>query len=320
MFRRLFLFALGALFFTLLLLPALLVRGCFLRPPAGGGTGTTIVLYHAATGRLLRLGLEEYLVGVLAAEVPAAFHLEALKAQAVAARTMAIKRMKRFGGPGCRHSPAADLCDRPEDGQAWLSAAELRRKWGWRYPWLYARLARAVEETRGLILLYAGRPIEAVYHSTCGGRTEDATAVWGRAFPYLVSVCCGYDLFSPRLHSTRRLSWQEAARRLGLAGKVTGPPRDLAILARTPSGRVATLRLWGRVLRGPAARAVFGLRSTDFSVRAQDEDLIFTVRGNGHGVGLCQYGAEGMARQGVDFRRILRHYYPGVQLGRLRLD
>ncbi|MGQ9778769.1 MAG: stage II sporulation protein D [Bacillota bacterium] len=318
MFRRILFLTLGGLFFSLLLLPALLVRGCFPRWPAAGGP--TIVLYHSATGGLLRLGLEEYLIGVVAAEVPAAFHLEALKAQAVAARTMAVKKMKRFGGPGCRHCSAADLCDRPEDGQAWLSEAELRQKWGWRYPWLRARIERAVWETRGIILLYEGRPIEAVYHSTCGGRTEDAAAVWGRSFPYLISVPCGYDLFSPRLHSETRLSWPEAARRLGLSGKVIGPPRDLAILARTSSGRVAALRLWGRVLSGPAARAAFGLRSTDFSVRCERGDFIFIVRGNGHGVGLCQYGAEGMARQGADFRRILWHYYSGTRLGRLRLD
>ncbi|MCL6615331.1 MAG: SpoIID/LytB domain-containing protein, partial [Firmicutes bacterium] len=219
-----------------------------------------------------------------------------------------------------RHCSAADLCDRPEDGQAWLFAAELRRKWGWRYPWLRARIERAVQETRGIVLLYDGRPIEAVYHSTCGGRTEDAAAVWGRPVPYLKSVPCGYDSASPRLRSEVRIDWREAARRLGLAGKAAGPPGDLAVLARTTSGRVARLRIWGRVLTGPAARSAFGLRSTDFSARTEGERLVFTVRGNGHGVGLCQYGAEGMAGRGADFRQILFHYYPGTRLGRLGSD
>lgn len=320
MVRRAIWLVLTGLVFCLVVLPALLVRGCAPAPPSG--TGPAVSVYAVRSRRLFRMDLETYLTGVVAAEMPARFSLEALKAQAVAARTLAVKRLRRFGGRGCRHLKRADICDQPGDGQAWLSDADLRRAWGWRYAKFKARITHAVAETRGLVLLYDHRPIDAVYHSTCGGRTEDAVWVWSHRVPYLIGVPCGFDEFSPKYATRMRLGVGELARRLGLllpeavrAGKT---PLDLQVLSRTPGGRVIRVQAAGKVFTGAAFRAALGLRSAHFTPQVKGTEVIFTVRGYGHGVGLCQYGAEGMARRGADYRQILRHYYTGVGFGRLR--
>ena len=315
MIRRTLLVGLAALVFCLVILPTILVRGC--APARTGLSGLTVALYLGGAKKVVRLGLEDYLVGVVAAEMPARFSTEALKAQAVAARTLTIKRMRSFGGRGCSHSKEADLCDQPGDGQAWLSESDLRRAWGWRYSGFQSKIARAVAETRGLVLLYEHRPIDAVYHSTCGGTTEDAALVWGHRIPYLQSVVCGYDSFSPRYRTRVKIARDEFLRRLGL--KPSGRTAlALHILGRSPSGRVTSVSVAGKVFTGSAFRQAVGLRSADFSYALQGNNVIFTVKGYGHGVGLCQYGAEGMARKGADYAQILKHYYRGVTMGRLK--
>lgn len=310
--RRSLITVLACLLLCLLVLPALLVRGCRPAPVKKGGISLTLYSRHA--NRLVRLDLEEYLIGVLAAEVPANFSPEALKAQAVAARTLTIRRLRRYGGRGCAHTARADLCDQPGDGQAWLAEEDLKKRWGWRFSGYYRRLQRAVEETRGLVLLHDRRPIDAVYHSTCGGLTEDAAAVWGHQVPYLRSVSCGFDAISPRYRTRIRIPRETLARRLGLDGAALS---SLRVLARTAGGRVTSVSAGGRTWSGTEFRKAAGLRSTNFVCAVDGRDVVFTVRGNGHGVGLCQYGAEGMARRGAGFLQILRHYYSGVTLGRI---
>jgi len=281
-----------------------------------------VTLYLARSRQVVRLGLEDYLAGVVAAEMPARFSLEALKAQAVAARTLAVRRLRCFGGRGCRHYARADICDQPGDGQAWLSEAALKRNWGWSYNRLRGQINCAVMDTKGLVLLYDHRPIDAAYHSTCGGATEDAAEVWHQSIPYLTSVTCGFDRFSPRFSTRVRFSQNEVVRRLGFgqrsAGKQDGAVLDPHILGRNASGRVTKVLAAGKVFTGSAFRTALGLRSTNFSWEVQGRDLVFTVIGYGHGVGLCQYGAEGMARKGASYLQILHHYYHGVTLGRIR--
>lgn len=305
--------------FCLVILPTLLVRGCALRPARRAGP--TIRLYLSASGRVVRMGLEDYLVGVVAAEMPANFSPEALKAQAVAARTLTVKRLRCLGGRGCSHRDEADICDQPGDGQAWYASADLKRIWGQHYRAYHQRIARAVAATRGLILLHEGQPIDALYHSTCGGRTEDAANVWGEPIPYLRGVTCGFDQISPRYRSTVSMTRAEAASRLGLAlpaAAGAGAPFDLRILGRTPAGRVAGISVAGKTMRGEDFRHALGLRSADFTWKTVGESIVFEVKGYGHRVGMCQYGAEGMARQGANYRQILGHYYSGVRLGRIK--
>jgi stage II sporulation protein D len=290
------------------------------RPP---GPREQVTIWVEGQGPLT-LALEDYLVGVVGAEVPALFAPEALKAQAVAARTYTIRAMRKYGGTGVPEHPEADLSTDPRRGQAWASSAALRRKWGfWSYYRFWRRLARAVEETRGEYLTYGGQPIVAVYSSTCGGRTEDAAEVWGTYVPYLRSVPCSGDRESPRYAETRLIPRAEVERKLGVSleavpattGKQSREP--LAILATGPSGRVREVMVGGQRFSGVELREKLGLRSTRFTWQLKEKGVEVHTVGNGHGVGLCQYGANGLAKQGRSYREILSYYYPGTTLQKL---
>lgn len=328
--RRLLLWLAVCALFTfavVAVLPALLVRPGG-PPPVERGARLSparvlegeLVIRVAVKGRgVVALPLEDYVRGVVAAEMPASFHPEALKAQAVAARTYAVGHMRVFGGEGCRGDPEADVCADPDQGQAWASPDELRRRWGlFRFALYWRKIGQAVEATRGLILVYDQQPIDALFHAASGGRTEDAQYVWGKPVPYLKSVD------SPdrgtRYDGVRvSFSLAEVARRTGVDAAVLARLQregrePLAVLERTPSGRVALARVGDRRLTGRQLREALGLNSTLFSWRVLGERVEVTTSGYGHGVGMSQYGADALARQGADFRRILTHYYTGVQI------
>lgn len=303
-----------SLFFLLFLLPLTLSK-CGPAPQ-----GITVRLYLKEAKKVITLDLEEYIMGVVAAEMPANFHPEALKAQAVAARTVTVRRLKRFGGPGYPAVPGADLSDDVNDSQAWLSKQQLIVKWGFiNFLGNWRKIAEAVEVTRGQILTYQGQPIDAVYHSTSGPRTEASEAVWGVALPYLRSVECRFDQHSPKYSQEQAFTLSEVQSLLQL-GKVSptsaGRP-FVQILTQTGSGRVESIRLGDQVFSGTELRRRLGLNSTYFQCRHDGERLIFKTTGYGHGVGLCQYGADGLAKQGRDYRQILTYYYQGVQLSKL---
>ncbi len=324
--RRLLLLLAACLAFTVTtvaVIPALLVRPG--RPPVVG-PARTLTAPSAPEGQLrvrvalkdggsVELPLEEYVKGVVAAEMPASFHIEALKAQAVASRTYAVRHMRAFGGQGCRSRPEADVCGDPAEGQAWLPREELRRKWGaFRFPFYWRKVSEAVEATRGLILVYDQEPIDAVFHAAAGGRTEDARYVWGNEVPYLRSV------ESPdrqtRYDGVRlTFSLREVARRTEVEpALLERQPEPVRVVDRTPSGRVAVARVGPKELTGRQLREALGLNSTLLSFRVVGDRLEVTSSGYGHGVGMSQYGADGLARQGRDFRAILQHYYTGVEI------
>ncbi|MBX6378824.1 MAG: stage II sporulation protein D [Clostridia bacterium] len=319
--------ALAAAFLALMLvlvlgIPLLLVRQ---RAPSGERPPTApeplVTVHDGGTKRRYTLPLEEYVKGVVAAEMPASFHMEALKAQAVVARTYALRRLRANGGQGCTLDPAADVCAGPEQGQAWLPAAEARRRWGlWNFLRSWRRISAAVEATRGLVVLYGGELIDAVYHSASGGVTEDAAYVWGREVPYLRSVASPFE--PPNAYSLRRtlVTWDDLAAALDLPvetlyrREASGLP-VVQVLERSPSGRALRVRVVDRTLAGAELRRRLNLASTLLTSRDLPAGVEFTTRGYGHGVGLSQYGSEGMARRGADFRAIIRHYYTGADVG-----
>lgn len=314
------------LFFILFLLPMTLVRCGLPGNERYEGSGLIVKLYVCDRQRCVTMDLEEYVKGVVAAEMPAKFELEALKAQAVAARTVTVQRLKQYGGKGSRVFPEADFSDNPSEGQAWLDGRALQRKWGWSRLSYWRKVCRAVDDTRGLVVTYQGRPIDAVFHSTSGPRTENARDLWGQDVPYLQSVECPYDQGTPRYQETLRFTTREVARKLGVrlpgavlsgAVPVTSSKDGVVILERSSSRRVKWIRAGGVVFRGDEFRRRLGLRSTHFRVTGRNGQVVIDCVGYGHGVGLCQYGADGMAKQGVDFRTILKHYYTGVEIRRL---
>ena len=258
------------------------------------------------------LPLEEYLVGVLAGEMPASFEPEALKAQAVAARSYTL-----YCAAGHRHAEA-DICADPAHCQSWLDETALRRRWGAAYDGNLARLREAVEATAGECLCYEGRPVFAAFHASSPGATEDCGAIWN-PLPYLVSVPSPESAETVPDYLSRRclepLDFRDTLLSAHPEADFSGPAeRWIGPLERDASGRVAQITLGGVVFRGTALRSLFSLRSTAFTLAYEDGQFCFTVTGHGHGVGLSQYGANIYAAAGRGYREILAHYYPGTTL------
>lgn len=280
-------------------------------------TATNVIkvsLFLPDRNQLVQLGLEDYVAGVVAGEMPGSFHLEAKKAQAVLARTYALRRMRAFGGQGCPTHPEADLCADTQH-QVYTDLARLRAREGWiaaSTGWREAE--RAGRETAGLMLVYDGEPIEAVYHSTSAGSTEDAAAVWQRPVPYLMPVASD-DRSSPRYREEVRLPLAEFARRLGVTAVPAAGGRPLiAITERTAGGRVKSLRVGESVFQGTQVRERLGLRSAQFTVATERDQVVIETFGFGHGVGMSQFGANELARAGKGYRDVLAHYYRGVEI------
>ncbi|MCL5039915.1 MAG: stage II sporulation protein D [Firmicutes bacterium] len=322
--RRLGALILGVMIFINIILPALLTRGCLVSPskkapqPRGGITLITIKVYLEKEKRILEMPLEEYLMGVVAAETPASFEPEALKAQAVAARTYALKRMRQFGGRGSQEHPGADICTDPQHGQAWVSWPELTRIWGNNYTTYRKKVEEAVLSTSGLVIVYNGFLIDPVFHSTSGGRTENSEDVWSEKVPYLRSVVCDYDRHSPYYQTTLEMTLREMARKLGNAVPTSTLSNGggLRVLERSDTGRIKTIRVGGQEMKGTDFRTALGLPSTNFTWEYQGDKIRFTVRGYGHGVGMSQYGADGLARNGKNYIEILQYFYTGVKIMR----
>ncbi len=248
--------------------------------------------------------MADYLPFALAAEMPVSFGAEALKAQAVALRTLALA--------GGKH-PDGDLCADSGCCAAWLDEPELRARWGEDYEANMAALRAAVASTDGQYLVYGGEPIQAAFHASSRGYTEDSGAVWS-PLPYLVSVSSPEtEQDAPGLVSTVTVTAEDLSRTLGL--ETADPPEEwVRQLVPDAAGRVDRAVIAGSEFTGSQLRGLFHLRSTAFTLAWDGEAFLFTVSGYGHGVGMSQYGARAFAAMGMDHRQILAHYYPGTEL------
>lgn len=265
-------------------------------------------------GKVKTVTMAEWLPGVLAGEMPALFEDEALKAQAVAARTFIMSRMST----GSSSHPEADVCDDPNCCKAHLTEDELREKWGGSYDSYMEKMNAAVTATDGQYLTYGGEAIEALFHSSSPGKTEDSGALWG-SLPYLVSVSSPETAVDvPDYVTTVEVSVTNFAGTLRAAGytpDLSGTPDTwVGELTEDNGGRVATAVIGGTAITGAEMRSLFGLRSAAFTLQYTNGEFLFTVTGYGHGVGMSQYGANVMARDGAGYRDILSHYYPGTEL------
>lgn len=310
------------IFMVVIIIPAAVVH--LLRLPGTGvrvelGGPSIKMLFHE-TGQIREVPLEQYLVGVVAAEMPAEFELEALKAQAVASRTYVLKKVM-LGTPNPHH-PEADVCTNPAHCQGWVSTDEMQKRWGlWRYIGYKEKMDMAVYATRNMVISYQGQIIDPVYHSNAGGRTENSEDVWKYKIPYLRSVDSPWDKEAPRLRNVISYLLEEVDRKLGTSlaaqpvAKLTGPKAPaLQVTAYSATGRIKEVRITGKTFTGNDLRRLLGLNSTNLTWEVKDGRLVFTTVGNGHGVGMSQYGANGMAKEGKDFRQIVAHYYTGTQI------
>lgn len=317
---------LAAVFFLITLaLPALLVipyneqaRGEPAESANGGQNTVTeagteeaveVAVYRSAKNEREQVPLEEYLVGVVASEMSADFEIEALKAQALAARTYIVKQMlsdEKVGVP-----EGADVTD-TENHQVYKNDEELRRQWGREYKRKIEKIRRAVNETRGEILTYNGVPINATFFSTSNGFTENAEEVWANQLPYLVSVKSPLDTQSPKFKAQKVFSVAEVEQKLGVRvpeGNTVG-----RVLERTAGNRVGKVEINGKVFTGREVREKLGLYSTDFTMERKGSEVVVYTAGYGHGVGMSQYGANGMASEGKTYDEIVKHYYKGVEI------
>ena len=254
-------------------------------------------------GETINIELEEYIIGVVGAEMPASFNSQALMAQAIIARTYALKSI----------STGKILTD-TESTQSYKSIEELRYMWGSSYNTYYNKIKNAIDSTQGLYLTYNGSYIEAVYHSTSNGKTEDAINVWGNSFPYLVSVESEYDSSNPSFIKEKNISYSELSTKLKIDVNVD---TEFNILSKTIGDRIEIIEVDGTRYTGIEFRNILGLRSADFDIEKNDTGVVFTTRGYGHGVGMSQYGANGMAKAGYTYEQILKHYYRGVSINHL---
>lgn len=292
--------------------------------PSPGGRENAEYVYDddAVTVRVLvgetvkNMTMSDYLIGVVAAEMPAIFDEEALKAQAVAARTETLYHMRHENAA----HPDADVCDDFTCCQAYQDDSALREKWGADYDVYIKKIAGAVRHTDGECLIYQNEPIQAVFHSSSAGKTADSGEVWEQSLPYLVSVTSPETAAQvPNYVSAVTVSLADFKETVLKHYPDAVFPKDrsrwITDITYTGSGRIDTLKLGGVTVSGPVLRRMFGLRSTAAAIEIDGKNVKFTTTGYGHGVGMSQYGANTLALEGYDYKEILLWYYTGVTFG-----
>ncbi len=281
-----------------------------------------IPVYLTEEDKIITIPLEAYVSGVVAAEMPAEFDLEALKAQAIAARTYIIHRalLKDFSQVPVQ---GAWVTDSVSD-QAFLTIDAIRENWGfWKTARFLDKIYQAVNETRGIIMTHNGQPIDATFFSTSNGYTENSEDYWSQEVPYLRSVPSPWDVhISPKYKHTVSLSLNEFYNQLGIHDipVSSGASLSMQVLERTKGNRIKSVRIGGRQFSGREIREKLGLPSSHFQWKVNEDSIDITTYGYGHGVGMSQYGAQGMAMEGYTAEQILKYYYQGIELKDWRED
>jgi stage II sporulation protein D len=315
------------LFIALLVIPALVIQ--FVPHGAGQAQKETVQLippqiektaplvqiavYRTNSKTIEKVPLESYIQGVVASEMPAEFELEALKAQALAARTYIIRRLI-----------AKDYTDAPEDSivtdtemhQVYQNEEELRERWGLEYERKISRINQAVNETVGQVLTYEGRPINATFFSTSNGYTENSEDYWTATIPYLRSVASPWDESSPRFKDQIKISVEEFQKKLGVQMALPASTNEVFshILSTTSGKRVKEVKVGDHVFTGKEVREKLGLSSSHFNFELNEGQVIINTLGWGHGVGMSQWGANGMAQEGHHAEEIVKYYYKNIQV------
>lgn len=281
----------------------------------------TFNLLDYKTGQISEISLRDYLIGVVAAEMPVSFETEALKAQTVASHTYALHQVQQQSKSEPSDLHEAVLTTDPSKCQAFSSDEECRAKFGSHYDEDMKKITDAVDAVLNIVMTYDNQPIVAAFHSMSSGMTESAEDVWGGNVPYLQPVDSAGDLQQQNYESTVSIDYETTREKL----VENFPQIQLSdnydewfiIQSRTPSDYVDQIQVGNITATGTEIRSLFGLRSADFTVSRDETGFIFTTKGNGHGVGMSQYGANAMAQQGHTYDQILLHYYQGVTLTEL---
>lgn len=271
-------------------------------------SNTTVRIKRNATGKIDNVLLEDYIVGVLAGEMPVSFEIEALKAQAVAARTYVMKRLVN------NKNNDYDIIDTTLN-QVYLDNDELKKKWGNNYVNYINKLKTAVLETSGEYITYKDNIIDALFFSTSVGVTENSEEVFVSALPYLRSVDSSWDAeVSPVFSENNTFSLKEFYNKLNLTYSNN---LSIDVLQTTSTGRIKKIKINGTTFNGTTVAGKLGIRSDYFNISRDNDTVLVTTKGYGHGVGMSQYGAEAMAKKGYTYDKILKHYYKDVDIKKI---
>lgn len=299
----------------LISIPFLLVN--FIKVPSNGGVleeidlnylSNVIVRVKREDGNIDNVFLEEYIVGVVSGEMPASFEEEALKAQSVASRTYVLRKLVN------NKENDYDVVD-TVNNQVYLDEVELKNKWGDSYTYYINRIRKAVNDTSMEYLEYDGEIIEAMFFSTSNGYTEDSGVFFSKSLPYLKSVESSYDeTVAKTFYATNSMSLQEFYEKLGIK---YSNEFLFEVLERSSSNRIMRLKINGIEFKCKDIYDKLRLRSCDFDFVQVGNNIEIKTKGYGHGVGMSQYGAQGMAKKGYNYEEILKYYYTGIDLVKL---
>lgn len=278
------------------------------------GIFNKLKLLHAGTGEIEELDLDTYLCGVVASEMPADFEIEALKAQAIVARTYTIYQIKNGG----KHENA-DMCDSSFCCQAWISKKNRMVRWDNEKAENYwNKITKAVNDTKGKIIFYGEEPINALFHSNSGGTTELALNVWGGDFPYFQTIETSgeenYSSYSSEVLISKDELIQKMLEKYSDFRIDFSKTDSIRIESINESGRVESIKIGNRIITGVEARTIFGLKSAKFTFEIIEDSVKFSVIGYGHGVGLSQCGSDALAKAGMNYEDIIKHYYKDVEI------
>ncbi len=257
-----------------------------------------LAIKDSETGEINNIDLEEYVIGVIAGEMPASFNMEALKAQAVAARTYAVYKMNNASA---NYDLVTDITN-----QVYITKEQMKENWQDNYEYYYKKIKNAVDSTKDLIMTYNGNVICSFYFSSSNGSTEEAKTVFGENKEYLKSVS------SPEQSNITKvtLTKQEFCSKLSLScNEIT-----INSIEKTQSGRIDTIIINNKSFKGTEVRTKLGLKSTDFEISILSSNIEITTKGYGHGVGMSQYGANTLANEGKTYEEILKHYYQNINI------
>lgn len=279
----------------------------------------TVKVYIYDEDKVEPMNLDDYIKGVVAAEMPATFEIEALKAQAVAARTYTLDKIVKAQTEVQEAHKGGDICTNFAHCQAWKSKEKLKDTWGiigyYKY---WNKICRAVDETSGLIVTYNGELINPLFHSTSGGKTENSEEVFSTELPYLKSVVSLGEEASPKFYGRVTLMFDQFKNKLseiaqGIVLSKKDIP-DIKVLQESEGGRIKSIQIGNKLFDGKEIRNIFSLNSTNFKITLEGSKVIIDTIGYGHGVGMSQFGANYMASQGNSFKDILKYYYKDTEV------
>lgn len=275
-----------------------------------------IKVLHTSTNKVEESNLDEYLYGVVSAEMPASFEIEALKAQAVVARTYTLYKITTNN----KKHDTANICDSPACCQAWISKSARLAKWDVADRNQYwNKIVDAVDSTQGKIITYNGEPINAFFHANSGGATEIPVNVWGGTeYPYLQTVTTAgedaYSQYNSKLTISKK-DFENKIKKEHSNFKINFKEKDcIKVEEYTNGNRVKTIKIGNLKLSGVEIRNIFELRSANFKVTIEKDDIKFEVLGYGHGVGMSQTGADSLAKTGKNYEEIIKHYYSNIKI------